>query len=222
MLKKRKVYVIGPTYNFDYILQDYGYEVFTDKNVKDVKLTELDLAIWMGGTDIQTKLYGEVKLMVTQTPNSARDAREIALFHQLKNTNKLGICRGAQLLCVLNGGSLYQDVDGHEFGNHWIEDVWGGKVMSSSVHHQMCRPHKDTEVIAWATPNRCSYRQTGEMLFEGVPNEKEPEIMWAPATKSLMIQGHPEFGPATFETYSMRLIERYFFTSASAQERMAG
>lgn len=72
-----------------------------------------------GGDDIDAALYREVTgqepslVTASRTPtDTKRDAFEIDLIHQALNTQLplLGICRGAQLINVVLGGSLHADI----------------------------------------------------------------------------------------------------------------
>lgn len=71
---------------------------------------KLDAVIISGGDDIDPRLY------LPDAPDSdrdyARDALELAVIRRAlaKNLPLLGICRGAQLLNVALGGSLYGDL----------------------------------------------------------------------------------------------------------------
>jgi len=76
----------------------------------------IDGLLLSGGQDILPNMYGEesldgFRLSWEMTPK--RDAIEIELTHLAlaRRMPILGICRGAQLLAVANGGSLYQDIN---------------------------------------------------------------------------------------------------------------
>ena len=64
-----------------------------------------------GGDDIATDLYG-ASAAYDNTADRARDAFELAGIQQALAQNKpiLGICRGAQLINVAAGGTLYSDI----------------------------------------------------------------------------------------------------------------
>lgn len=76
---------------------------------------ELDLSydglLLCGGGDIDPARYGQENCG-SQPPDPDRDAAEFALARAYLETGKpiLGICRGHQLLNVLFGGTLIQDV----------------------------------------------------------------------------------------------------------------
>ncbi|MES1941656.1 peptidase C26 [Salinisphaera sp. T5B8] len=64
-----------------------------------------------GGDDIATDLYG-ASAAYDNTADRARDAFELTAIKQALAQNKpiLGICRGAQLINVAAGGTLYSDI----------------------------------------------------------------------------------------------------------------
>lgn len=68
--------------------------------------------LFTGGQDVNPKLYGEEKGSLCGSSCDERDWMEDVLFHQVLVLDKpvLGICRGIQLLNVLLGGTLYQDI----------------------------------------------------------------------------------------------------------------
>ena len=106
-----------------------------------------------GGNDIHPRFFGE-DFNGSVDIDEARDIAEIAVAKQFMQTNKpiLGICRGMQLLNVLLGGSLIQDlpnVDEHRLSRHEetfhgvlaekggiFEKLYGEKFVINSFHHQ--------------------------------------------------------------------------------------
>ena len=71
-----------------------------------------DGLLMTGGHDVNPALYGEEKLQVCGDSCSIRDNMEKFLFNEALKFDKpvLGICRGIQLMNVLLGGTLYQDL----------------------------------------------------------------------------------------------------------------
>lgn len=65
-----------------------------------------------GGADIEPALYGRNREEKCGKPNELRDKYEFLIYDAFVKTNKpiLCICRGFQLLNVINGGTLYQDI----------------------------------------------------------------------------------------------------------------
>lgn len=72
----------------------------------------LDGIIFTGGENINSLLYGEQPLVEQCIETKLRDKFESDLFFVAKNKRIpiLGICRGNQLINVLQGGSLFQDI----------------------------------------------------------------------------------------------------------------
>lgn len=148
----------------------------------DWKLSDFDkdtIFIFHGGTDIGSGLYGEIRHPANQPTNVSRDAFEISIYAAAQTVGAFcyGICRGAQLLCVLNGGKLIQHLpevykDNHSMCNHRLDDR---PFQVNSDHHQAMIPTKEAEVL-------------GSL-------NNIPEIVWYPKTRSFCVQGHPEWLP---------------------------
>lgn len=73
---------------------------------------EMDGLVLHGGSDVAPKSYGEEPLKPEWAGDYVRDQYEIALLKEFMAQGKptLGICRGAQLVNVAFGGTLYQDI----------------------------------------------------------------------------------------------------------------
>jgi gamma-glutamyl-gamma-aminobutyrate hydrolase PuuD len=104
-----------------------------------------------GGCDIDPARYGETAHSATSDPDPARDALEAGLLERALAADLpvLAICRGLQLLNVVRGGTLQQDIPDHknkELDNvHTIavrpgsllESIVGNKELwVNSRHHQ--------------------------------------------------------------------------------------
>lgn len=77
-------------------------------------LSLVDAVIFSGGEDVDPSRYGEDVLNSTVEVNAPRDTSDFLLASEAlqRGMPVLGICRGSQLLNVLFGGSLYQDLPG--------------------------------------------------------------------------------------------------------------
>lgn len=154
---------------------------------------EADVIIFMGGTDVNPLLYGEKKHHTTNNPDVVRDAGEVGLFLQYPDKVKLGICRGSQLLTVVNGGKLVQNVNNHAIGGQHEMSYNGKTVTATSTHHQMMYPfnlpEENYEIIAHCE-NRSNEYSGGNGQMK-VP--VDPEVVLYPKTKSLACQPHPEW-----------------------------
>lgn len=108
-----------------------------------------------GGGDMDPKFYGQERIPACGEPNLLRDAAEPLLLRAFLAADKpvLGICRGIQVMNVVLGGDLYQDIKPFEHlphNGHWAKvhtvTVRRGTLLSrilgqdtvlvNSQHHQ--------------------------------------------------------------------------------------
>lgn len=163
----------------------------------------LDGLILQGGADISPQSYGEQPANPEWAGDRQRDAYEMELLHEFMEAGKavLGICRGAQLINVALGGTLYQDIatqyehpathlhadyDQYHHGITWEADsslaklypgMTGGGVVS--IHHQAIK--------SLGKGLRVEARSTDDGLIEAIRLEGKPYV--------LGVQWHPEFHP---------------------------
>jgi len=161
---------------------------------------DADVVFFTGGEDVSPELYQEKKHPTTYS-NVARDVEEVKIFNQVKPSQLvLGVCRGSQFVCVMNGGKLVQNCDNHAlYGVHSIKNKEGEKYAITSTHHQMQYPYnlnpKDYDVLYTASDNLSTYYQGDLINTSKILKHGEPEIVLYHATglpKCLAIQGHPE------------------------------
>jgi putative glutamine amidotransferase len=164
----------------------------------------LDGLVLMGGSDVAPQTYGEQPLRPEWRGDRIRDDYEIGLLRAFMAKRKpvLGICRGAQLINVAMGGSLWQDITTqvphglnhrnwaiYEKNSHATSLVPGSGlarlypatriVKTNSVHHQAVKKlGRDLVVEAWSEPDR---------LVEA--------IRWTGPSYVFAVQWHPEFHP---------------------------
>lgn len=168
--------------------------------------------IFKGGQDVASDLYHEYPITgITPHKETSRDVVEAAIYwYAVKhNIPMIGICRGAQFLCVMNGGSLIQDTDNHRMTDHVIH--YGGKtVVGNSDHHQgLILP---SNAVLVGESYEASYQHGGTRNPGQVVQLKLPEVEFAyfPETNCFVIQGHPEWVPGTaYENVSLSLINKY-------------
>jgi len=135
-------------------------------------LAALDAVIFSGGADVDPSRYGADPHPETDTPQTRRDAGEMALLKAAleRDMPVLAICRGFQLLNVARGGDLIQHLPeevGHdvhkevpgEFAVHPVEvkdgtrlaDLVGERSDVTSHHHQaLGRVGEGLVETAWA------------------------------------------------------------------------
>ncbi|MBR3992488.1 MAG: gamma-glutamyl-gamma-aminobutyrate hydrolase family protein, partial [Anaerotignum sp.] len=72
----------------------------------------LDGIVLSGGGDIDPLLFGEEPLRQSGEISPLRDAYEMELCRQVleKDLPLLGICRGMQVMNIVTGGGIYQDI----------------------------------------------------------------------------------------------------------------
>ncbi len=73
---------------------------------------ELDALVLQGGADVAPQTYGQTPIDTRWEGDVVRDRYELSLLRAFLAQKKpvLGVCRGAQLLNVAFGGTLYQDI----------------------------------------------------------------------------------------------------------------
>ena len=176
-------------------------------------LTEDGVLLLHGGADISPSIYKQKSISrchATDKP-SHRDEQEMALVNQAVKMGIpiIGICRGAQLLCAMDGGYLMQHIDNHIGGYHIITDHETGKeIISNSCHHQMMIPSKYSRILA-------SHKGATTGLNKDdveVPIDYVPEVVYFPKLKAIGIQGHPEWMVnSIFTKYCASLIKKHLF-----------
>lgn len=193
-------------------------DLLTSVGWQEVAYELADVIIFNGGADIGTSMYEEQPIGrgIPEKP-SPRDQKEMDIYYKYQGGSKLllGICRGAQILNVLNGGTLWQDVDGHGRSHYMTILATGQKMWITSTHHQMMRPNLKTgKVLAIADESRnkhadhASWSHRGGAFF--ADDHKDTEIVWYPSTSSLCIQGHPEYVPnSEFATFCIDMITHF-------------
>lgn len=190
----------------------------TDKDEDIDRILEcFDGFLFTGGHDLDPSMYGQKKQEVCAETCPARDAMESKLLRKALDADKsvLGICRGLQLMNVVLGGTLYQDIP---------------TQFPSSVNHRMKAPYGRAEHQIRVNPelpfgelpltlgvNSCHH--------QGIRDLAPALKVWAEAPDGLVeavylpgkryaraVQWHPEFFSA--EDALSREIFRSFVASA--------
>ncbi len=203
-----KVLVLGSGSYRKIFEEEEGYEI-TDGD-------DFDLVCFTGGTDISPSIYGAEYHPRTMGSDRERDQREVDLYRYCKRRDipMVGICRGAQLLCALSGGRLYQHVTKHG-ESHQIHTPEGEMVVTSS-HHQMMDVSlvKAVEVLGWAIPRSTTYETDSGPQ---VAPKRDIEVCYFPETKALCHQPHPEWMDmqAPYRRFFFNTINLYLLQEAA-------
>lgn len=158
--------------------------------------------LFTGGHDVDTALYGAKKSDKCGLPNHDRDILEKRIFAYALEKDKpvFGICRGIQLINVLCGGTLYQDLPTEYTG-------------TKEVEHHMNPPYdvpchevtivKDTplsKLLGKSTLSVNSYHHqaikelASSLTAMAVSEDGLIEAVYMPGKKFIQaVQWHPEF-----------------------------
>lgn len=153
------------------------------------------MVLFTGGADVSPELYKDKSPLGLCHANKDRDEEEIRVFeHACKhNIPMVGICRGAQFLNVMSGGTLLHDITGHNIIEHPLRishPDWT-VINVNSLHHQMIIPPPDGYIIG-DVPIKLSKKYIG---YHDQPVKwpgKEVEAILIPKTKCIGVQYHPE------------------------------
>ncbi len=187
-MKPRKIYIVGG---------GIGYANWMQGNVVD-HMKDADLVVFTGGEDVSPDLYSEGAHPATSN-NPERDEYEIEVWREALKMKKpmVGICRGAQFLCVMAGGKLIQHQSSDAF-LHRINTFDEKSIEVTSTHHQAQYPwglaDDDYRVLGWTVGMHAFHQgeKCKEMVIGKVPNNIEVEDCHYPHIRALCIQSHPE------------------------------
>lgn len=198
-----RVFIVGG--GFQYIKMFYEAGFRGARSIEDA-----DIVCFTGGVDVNPQLYGEKALPETRF-NEERDIYETGVWLAAieKKIPCIGICRGAQFLNVMNGGTLWQDVDNH-CGHHDILDVHWQTTRNgmTSTHHQMMRPAEDGQILALA--NKSLNKKAESIAIQRKkPEPDDVEVVWYPSTLCLCFQPHPEFMKGECQDYFLDLVDEF-------------
>ena len=182
----------------------------TSRVTLDAYAHELDGLVLMGGSDVCPETYGEKAIRPEWNGDRIRDEYEIWLLNAFTAKRKpvLGVCRGAQVINVAMGGTLWQDLgtqvpsalnhrnwEIYEKNTHAVSIVPGTMLSrlypnttltkTNSIHHQAVKDlGRNLVVEAWSEPDR---------VVEA--------IRWNGPSYVLGVQWHPEFHPEGDRSY---------------------
>lgn len=171
----------------------------------------VDAALFTGGVDVHPRHFGQHPQRGLGEVDEGRDAFEIALYRALRKLGKpvFGICRGAQMINVLEGGTLHQHLP--NITEFWVDhaqvarppvlghvvsftegsllaETHGGGALVNSYHHQAIDEVAPTLTTAATAPDG---------LVEAVEGEGLIGVQWHP---ELLFQAHPH-ALGTFQAF---------------------
>lgn len=173
-----------------------------DTNPQDLHelVLRLDGVVFTGGVDINPTFYGEEAQEFTEKDCPVRDEFERALYKACQEVNLpiFGICRGCQLINVMYGGTLFQDLpsqhpspvahkmeEPYDAPAHEVNLVEGSPLQEliqkptlkvNSIHHQG---------IAKVAPGLKPMAYAPDGLVEALYDPQKPWV-WG-------VQWHPEY-----------------------------
>ena len=172
--------------------------IIDDPALAESLLAKVDGIVFSGGPDLDPVEYGEEILNETVSIDAVRDRSDLLLARAALASGKpvLAICRGEQLMNVVLGGSLYQDlpaqVEGvlpHSDTTHMIGvekgsvlfDLFGSEsLLVNTFHHQAVKDvapgsrvtarSSDGVVEAYENANVLAVQFHPERMFQADPS----------------------------------------------------
>lgn len=176
--------------------------IVNDEEIIKTQVEKMDGILISGGCDINSLLYGEKPIEKPGSINKERDNFEISLIKcaiQLKKPI-LGICRGLQILNVVFGGTLYQDLSFicNSNINHFqksrsileahtvkitkgskLYEILSEKIATNSFHHQAVKEIAPGFIVSGISEDNVieAIEKEGKEFVMGV--QWHPEILVA-------------------------------------------
>lgn len=165
-------------------------------------VAQLDGLVLQGGADIAPETYGEEPLSPEWAGDRVRDTYEIELLREFVSHGKpvLGVCRGHQLINVVFGGTLYQDISFqvpetlHHRHSEKFDDHFHAVRLVPETGLARLYPNKTHALIN--TIHHQAVKDLGKSLI--VEAFSEPDgmveaIRWRGGSYVCGVQWHPEF-----------------------------
>jgi hypothetical protein len=202
-----KVYCVGSNRDGEWLTCQKG---FVTTNMYD----DSNIVVFPGGSDWSPVLYNEQVGKQTYCYENIDKVQLRVALNCIKDKKFIvGICRGAQMLCILAGGKLIQHVDGHSGRIHDIYTFDKQMLQTNSIHHQMADVYSipdmnSYQILAEASLISTTYLRGDdqEAIFAGTSAKyidhlpEEPEIVMYNLIGGLGIQGHPEMDSMPLNT----------------------
>ncbi|AYU54181.1 gamma-glutamyl-gamma-aminobutyrate hydrolase family protein [Staphylococcus debuckii] len=213
-----------PGYKRCYVNQDYIEAVVKqggipfvlpitdDSDIIEKQIDMLDGLILSGGHDVSPALYHEDPLEKLGETLIERDQFDFQLIKAAikKNIPILGICRGAQILNVYFGGTLYQDTSYRELNTirHWqsynptekthqitiqsdtrLEKIFNEtSLYVNSFHHQLIHELASNFKVNAYTNDRSieGFESKGHQYIVGI--QWHPEMLWRESSMDVLFK----------------------------------
>jgi putative glutamine amidotransferase len=194
----------------------------------------VDALVLQGGSDVAPESYGETPLRPEWSGDRVRDRYETELVRAAISLDRpvLGICRGLQMLNVIFGGSLIQDIATqcpgflthreyerydrlqHDIAiepDSWLAGTYEGRARGrvNTVHHQAIK--------ALGPGLTVEARSVPDGLIEAV--RYQPTSVEEPAPWVLAVQWHPEFQDPSDPSLLPTAALRGLFLEAATERR---
>lgn len=212
-MTRHNAFIVSPGFaivSVQGLMEEGGYTIVEHIN-------DAGIVVFTGGEDVNPELY-DAPCHHTTYFSRARDQHEIRVYkHCLENNIPMaGICRGAQLLNVLNGGKMYQHITRHAGNDHLMTiNETGEKILVSSLHHQMCMPTRDAIILGTSNEGGTrEYYHHGHELFMKEVSDVDFESFLYEETKCFCFQPHPELNHKDYgdmRNYFHATINKYLF-----------
>lgn len=197
-------------------LFDYIVELLRGGGADPVLLTSaeglagLDGVVLPGGGDLDPRLYGEEESGTCYDVNQEQDALDLAVARQSIDAGLpvLGICRGHQLLNVLYGGTLVQDMDPGAVAHREPDPVhgagpWAWHEVGIAAGSKVAGLYGVSGAAASGTPAAVSVkiasghhqavaRVADGLVVTAVADDGTVEALEDPARWVASVQWHPE------------------------------
>jgi len=169
------------------------------RNLEDL-LPRLDGILFSGGIDMQPSLYGEQKLAQTDEFDQQLDEFEITVANWAlqEDIPILGVCRGMQLLNVVLGGTLYQDIASQRADSleHRRRDMPRTALTHAVVVEEgsLMEQVLDTRHVWINSLHHQAVKEPGKgVRISGRAEDGVAELLEVPGHRFLLgVQGHPE------------------------------
>ena len=166
--------------------------------------SELDGLLLMGGSDVSPTSYGEAAIKPAWNGDRIRDDYEIALLRAFVHEGKpvLGVCRGAQIINVAMGGTLYQDIPTQrpDALRHRMQSIYDKNCHATSIvaDSGLARLYPGVSLVKTNSVHHQGVKDLGRDLV--VEAHSEPDRMvealrWTGPSYVFGVQWHPEFHP---------------------------